>query len=153
MPEDQENPDFKYIVRIANTDLDGKYHVIPAIARVKGLGIRTAAIVARQAGIDPYKKIGNATDDEVTALATAVDSIQGALPVWMLNRRMDIDTGEDLHLLTTDLDQKKRDDYNRLGKIRSYRGIRLQDGNKVRGQRSRSNGRTGLTLGVSRKKD
>src|SRR5687767_2476353 len=64
----EENPDFKYIVRVANTDLDGKYQVIPAIAMVKGLGIRTAAIVAERAGVNAYQKIGNLKDDEVARL-------------------------------------------------------------------------------------
>ena len=39
-----------------------------------------------------------------------------------------------------------------MKKIRCYRGIRHETGQKVRGQRTRSNGRTGLTLGVSRKR-
>ena len=35
--------------------------------------------------------------------------------------------------------------------IRCYRGIRHEQGQKVRGQRTRSNGRTGLTVGVIKK--
>ncbi len=35
--------------------------------------------------------------------------------------------------------------------IRCYRGIRHEQGQKVRGQRTRSNGRTGLTVGVTKK--
>jgi len=36
--------------------------------------------------------------------------------------------------------------------IRCYKGIRHEQGQKVRGQRTRSNGRTGMTMGVIRKK-
>ncbi|NIP35130.1 MAG: 30S ribosomal protein S13, partial [Thermoplasmata archaeon] len=35
---------------------------------------------------------------------------------------------------------------------RAYKGIRHERGHKVRGQRLKSNGRTGLVLGVTRKK-
>lgn len=148
----QENPDFKYIVRVANTDLDGKYQIIPAIAMVKGLGIRTAAIVAEKAGVNAYQRIGDLSDEDVAKLQAAADTIEESLPEWMLNRRKDVDTGDNMHLFGTDLDLKFRDDLNRLKKIRTYRGVRHEDGQKVRGQRSKSNGRTGLTLGVQKKK-
>ena len=148
----EENPDFKYIVRVANTDLDGKFQVIPAIAIVKGLGLRTAAIVAARAGVNAYQKIGNLTDEDIAKLQESVDSLQENIPAWMLNRRKDVDTGEDSHLIGSDVEIKLRDDLNRLKKIRTYRGDRHERGQKVRGQRSRSNGRTGLTLGVQRAK-
>ncbi len=35
--------------------------------------------------------------------------------------------------------------------IRSYRGVRHERGQKVRGQRTRSNGRTGMAAGVLKK--
>ncbi|MFA5862572.1 MAG: 30S ribosomal protein S13 [Candidatus Thermoplasmatota archaeon] len=148
----EENPDFKYIVRVANTDLDGKFQVVPAIATVKGLGIRTAAVVASRSGVNPYQKIGNLTDADVVRLGEAIDGIAEGLPAWMLNRRKDIDTGEDQHIIGTDVEIRLRDDLNRLKKIRTNRGLRHEGGQKVRGQRSKSNGRTGLTLGVMKQK-
>ena len=147
----EENPDFKYIVRLANTDLDGKFQVIPAIALVKGLGLRTAAVVAARSGVNAYQKIGNCTDEDIQKLQESIDTLAETVPTWMLNRRKDIDTGEDNHLIGSDVEIKLRDDLNRLKKIRTYRGLRHESGQKVRGQRSKSNGRTGLTLGVQRK--
>jgi hypothetical protein len=35
--------------------------------------------------------------------------------------------------------------------VRSYRGVRHERGQKVRGQRTRSNGRTGMAAGVLKK--
>ena len=150
--KDEENPDFKYIVRVANTDIDGKYQVIPAIAVVKGLGLRTAAIVAARAGVNAYQKIGDLTDADIAKLQASVETLADEIPPWMLNRRKDIDTGEDNHLIGSDVEIKLRDDLNRLKKIRTNRGVRHESGQKVRGQRSRSNGRTGLTLGVQKTK-
>ena len=44
------------------------------------------------------------------------------------------------------------DDINRMKKVKSYKGIRHASGHKVRGQRTYSNGRRGLALGVSKRK-
>jgi len=70
----------------------------------------------------------------------------------MLNRQKDFESGDDIHLVSTELDMIVRDDINRMRMIRCYKGIRHEGGHKVRGQRTRSNGRKGLTLGVSKKK-
>ena len=149
----EKNPDFKYIVRVADTDLNGEHQIETALAAVKGLGIRTAGLVAERAGVPRYGKIGDLTDAQVAKLQESIDAIGETAPVWMLNRRKDVESGEDQHLHGTELEGRKRDDLNRLKKIRCYRGVRHEAGQKVRGQRSRSNGRTGLTIGVIKKKD
>jgi small subunit ribosomal protein S13 len=69
----------------------------------------------------------------------------------MVNRPSDWETGEDVHLFSSDVELRLRDDINRMKMIRCYRGIRHEQGQKVRGQRTRSNGRTGLTVGVIKK--
>jgi small subunit ribosomal protein S13 len=151
--EKSDNPDFKYIVRLADTDLDGKYQVEPALARVKGIGMRLAALVAERAQVPRYQKIGDCTDAQVESLAQQIDRIAEMTPVWMVNRPRDLDTGDNLHVIGADLEGKHRDDINRLKKIRAYRGVRHEAGQKVRGQRTRSNGRTGLAVGVIKKKE
>ena len=70
----------------------------------------------------------------------------------MLNRQRDIESGDELHLIGQDLRMVQDEDISRLRAIKSYRGIRHAGGHKVRGQRGRSNGRFGLSLGVQRKK-
>ncbi len=47
---------------------------------------------------------------------------------------------------------RRKDDVDMMKMIRSYKGVRHEEGQKVRGQRTRSNGRTGLTLGVMRQR-
>jgi small subunit ribosomal protein S13 len=74
------------------------------------------------------------------------------MPVWLLNHRKDIATGKDLNLLSNDLNLQISDDINLMKKMRSYRGLRHEQGHKVRGQKTRSNGRHGLSMGVIRKK-
>ena len=103
-------------------------------------------------GFDRYQRIGDLTDDEVDQLQESIENIQDILPHWMMNRQKDYDTGADIHVTSTEVQLTRRDDINRLKKVRAYKGIRHERGHKVRGQRLKSNGRTGLVLGVTRKK-
>jgi small subunit ribosomal protein S13 len=69
----------------------------------------------------------------------------------MLNRQNDIDSGADIQVYGPELAMNVREDINLMKKIRCYKGIRHETGQKVRGQRTKSNGRTGLTVGVTKK--
>ncbi len=149
--KDTEKPDFKYIVRIANTDIDGHKTVEYGLSSIKGIGIRLGEILADKAGIDRTIKMGDLSDEEVDKLIEVVGKVNELIPPWTLNRRHDVETGADLHIYGAEIFTYKRDDLNRLKKIRCYRGIRHERGHKVRGQRTRSNGRTGLTVGVVKK--
>jgi len=147
-----ENTDenFRYIVRIANTDIDGNRSLMMGIQSIKGVGPRVAAIVARRIGLDPRGKMGNLTEAETEKIEKIVLSYPDYAPSWAVNRQDDIETGEDRHIFGVDLDITNRADVNRMRMIRSYKGLRHEQGHRVRGQRTRSNGRTGLTMGVSR---
>ena len=97
-------------------------------------------------------KIGALPDDKVAELENLVTSYVEYAPQWAINRQNDYESGADMHLLGNDLDLIQKDDINRMKMIRCYRGIRHEGHHKVRGQRTRSNGRHGLTMGVVRKK-
>ena len=150
--EADKDDDFKYIVRILNTDLDGERPAITALTDIKGVGIRVAEIIAKKINYPKNKKIGHISDDDAKKIENVLEELEEHVPEWFLNRQKDWESGDDIHLLSTELEMGHRDDVNRLRMIRCYRGIRHESGHKVRGQRTRSNGRTGLTLGVSRKK-
>ncbi len=152
MPDEEPSEDFKYIVRIAATDLDGNRAVALALTGVKGIGVRMAAILSDLLGVARTEKIGNLSDEQVEELADLLEELEERVPPWTLNRRSDYWTGEDGQLVGAEVDLRRTDDINRLKMIRSYRGIRHETGaKKVRGQRTRSNGRKGLTVGVTRK--
>jgi len=147
----QEKEDFKYIVRLASTDLDGKRRLVDALSDIRGIGYRTAILVADKVGLPRYEKIGNFDDTQIEKIENAINTISEYAPPWLLNRQNDWETGEDYQIFGPDLQVKIRDDINLMKKIRCYKGIRHEQGQKVRGQRTRSNGRTGLTIGVTRK--
>ena len=148
-PDAKEN--FRYIIRLANTDLEGARTVVYALTNIKGLGIRMAEVVTDLAGIPRTERIGNLADEQVAKIQQVLTNLGETAPIWMVNRPHDWETGVDLHLFGPDVDLRLRDDLNRMKMIRCYRGIRHEQGQKVRGQRTRSNGRTGLTVGVVKK--
>ncbi len=141
------------MVRIIETDIDGNLSLVHALQRIHGIGQRMAESVIAAEGLEMYEKIGNLTDADIEKLDTDLREIDKKMPSWMLNRRKDYDTGRDLHFIGTEAGMRVKDDIERLRKVRSYRGIRHETKHKVRGQRTKSNGRKGLTLGVSKKKE
>lgn len=145
--------EYRYIVRITGTDIDGAKKIPYGLSKIKGIGLRTGEIICYLTGIDPKKKVGYLTDEEVKKLDKAVASLGKLnIPTWLLNRRKDIATGKDFHVIGSDLAMALREDLNRLRKIRSYRGIRHELGLPVRGQRTRTSFRKGITIGVTRRK-
>ena len=146
-----EDDSFNFIVRIANSDIDGQKRTVIGLQSIKGVGKRVAQIVVRKANVEPTAKIGTLSDEKVKELEKYVLTYFEYAPHWAVNRQMDYETGADMHLIGNDLDIIQKDDINRMKMIRCYRGIRHETKHKVRGQRTRSNGRKGLTIGVQRK--
>ncbi len=144
------DPNFKYIVRVAATDLDGWRPVQYALSDIKGIGVRTGAWVADAVGVPRQTRIGNLNDEQIAKVQETLNQFAVNAPPWMLNRQYDWETGEDRHVFGPDWLLEVRNDINRMKKIRSYKGVRHESGKKVRGQRSKSNGRKGLALGVQR---
>jgi small subunit ribosomal protein S13 len=97
-------------------------------------------------------KMGDLPEDKVKQLEQLVSGYADLVPTWALNRQSDYETGNDLHLIGQDIELMVKDDVNRMKMIRCYRGVRHEARHKVRGQRTRSNGRKGLTMGVSRRR-
>ena len=151
-PVVKRDENFRYIVRLVNTDIDGNKSVVIGLSGVKGVGIRTAEVIARAAGIPRKTKIGELPEPKTEELEKLINDYSEKAPHWMVNRQSDWSTGADMHLVGVDVELNRRDDINLMKMIRCYKGIRHEQGQKVRGQRTRSNGRTGMTMGVIRKK-
>ena len=147
-----EDSDFKYIIRIANSDVSGEERLASALTSIKGIGQRISNAVVQKLGLDPNELAGKLDDKNIESIENAIISLNEHVPNWLLNRQKDYDTGENVHTVSVDLKMTHDEDLNRMKKVKSYKGIRHASGHKVRGQRTYSNGRKGLALGVSRKK-
>jgi len=135
------------------TDLNGSEKVVYALTLIKGIGINMANALVKKAGIDPDKRLGFLSEAEIRRLeAVAKDPAGHGIPEWLLNRRKDLRTGKNLHLIGSDLDLQVKADIDLMKAIKSWKGYRHAYGLKVRGQRTRTTGRTGKTVGVRRKR-
>jgi small subunit ribosomal protein S18e len=78
--------------------------------------------------------------------------VEYGVPKWFLNRQRCIKDGTYSQLISNMVDTRLREDLERMKKTRQHRGLRHYLGVKVRGQKTKSTGRTGKTLGVTKKK-
>lgn len=144
---------FRHIVRVADTDLPGDVSLAWGLAQVKGVGYNMSLAVCRVLNLDPNMPVGFLTDEDVENIEKVLrDPKAFGIPTWMLNRRKDPETSNDVHLVSSDLIYYVRQDIEREIKIRSWRGVRHALGYKVRGQRTHTTGRVGPVVGVQRKK-
>ena len=147
-----DDSDFKYIIRIANSDVSGEERLANALTSIRGIGPRISNAIVQKLKLNPNKLAGKLDDKNVVDIENAIMNLNDYVPDWLLNRQKDYDTGEDIHPVSVELKMTHDEDLNRMKKVKSYKGIRHASGHKVRGQRTYSNGRKGLALGVSRKK-
>ena len=147
-----EEPDFKYIIRIANSDVSGEQRLGYALTSIRGIGPRISNAIIKKLSLDSEKLAGELSDKNVDEIENAIKNVSEFVPKWLLNRQKDYDTGDDIHSVSIDLKMALEDDINRMKKTKSYKGVRHASGHKVRGQRTYSNGRRGLALGVSKSK-
>ena len=148
-----QDEDIKYFVRIGTTDLDGTKSVRVALTGITGVGRHTSTVLSRMAKVDEYSLLGRLDEAGVNRLRAAVEKYTTNIPSWMANRPKDLYTGETRHLVGVDVSLARDEDVNMMRKIRCYKGIRHETGQKVRGQRTKSTGRTGATVGVKKKKE
>ncbi|MGD6853420.1 MAG: 30S ribosomal protein S13 [Candidatus Bathyarchaeia archaeon] len=144
--------EYRYIVRIMGTDVQGTLKTSYAVAQVKGVNASLANAVIKKAGVNPDVRVGLVADSDITKIEDVIrDPAKHNIPSWMYNRRKDSETGKDLHVLSADLAFKIKTDIDGAKEIRSWRGYRHAYSLKVRGQRTKTTGRQGKSLGVKKK--
>merc|ERR1719242_240890 len=144
---------FQHILRVLNTNIDGKRKIMFAMTAIRGVGRRYSNVVLKKADIDLSKRAGELSDEEVERVITVMTNPrQYKIPDWFLNRQKDVKDGRFSQVLANNLDNKLREDLERLKKIRAHRGLRHYWGLRVRGQHTKTTGRRGRTVGVAKKK-
>ena len=144
---------FKQIARIANTDVNGALPVHHSLTKIQGISFSFSNAICNILNIDKKTKIGDLSQEEIKKVEDVINfPSKYNLPSWLLNRRKDYETGNDLHFITSKLKFEKDNDIKIMKKVKTYRGMRHAYGLPVRGQRTRSNFRRGASLGVQKKK-
>jgi small subunit ribosomal protein S13 len=109
------------LARIAGVDLPRNKHSRIGLTYIYGIGPTKAMEILGRANVEPSKKIGELSDDEVSRIRTLIQNdyrVEGAL-------RSEVQLN-----------------IKRLMDIQSYRGLRHRRGLPVNGQRTRTNART-----------
>ena len=152
----QEKPvkkDYFSIIRIVQTDIPGNKNLLTGLTYIKGISWTISNAICKLLDLDPSMKIADLGDENTKKIIDFLDN--PSLPVHLINRRKDFESGEDSHLIGTKLDMKKEFDIRRLKKIRSYRGLRHAFGHPSRGQRTKAHFRAKgkkKAVGVKKKK-
>ena len=132
-------------------DIPGERKSLVGLTQIKGIGYNFATAILDTLKININSNIGNLTDANIEAIEKLIlKPIEGNFPTWFLNRNKDIETGANLHLLTSDIPFTLRNDIERERITASWRGYRHLSGLKVRGQRTRTSGRKGGAVGVAK---
>lgn len=152
-----EKKEFRGIVRIADRDVKGEKVLTKALTEIKGININlseaVAEVASKELNIDKREKIGNLSDDQIKKLVEILENpTKFGIPAWMVNRKKDVETGKNIHLISSDLVFQQKQDIKSKIDIKSYQGVRHMFGLPVHGQRTKTMGRKGLTVGVTRKK-
>lgn len=110
------------MARISGVDLPREKRVEIALTYIYGIGLTTSKRLLAEANVNPDTRVKDLTDDEVKAIAEAIDN--------------------DHVLVEGDLRREIAMNIKRLQEIGCYRGIRHRRGLPVRGQKTKTNART-----------
>ena len=144
--------EFRHRLRIIDTDVDGTLKTRFALRKIKGISLSLANGILKKAGVNPETRAGFLTEAEVTKIEEVIkEPAKYGLPGWLFNRRKETETGKDVHLISAGLVLRTKMDIDQMKEIKSWRGYRHAYGLKVRGQRTKTTGRSGKALGVKKK--
>ena len=121
------------MARLAGVDLPVKKRTEIGLTYIYGIGRTRSKSLCHRAGVDPDKKVGDLTEDEVNKIRQILEA-EGAVE--------------------GDLRKELSMNIKRLIEMGSYRGLRHRRGLPVRGQRTHTNARTrkGPKRGIVRAK-
>ena len=149
----EKAPEVRNLVRIADTDINADKSLLNGIRSIKGISYSMAKALCGLSGFDPNMKISMLKETDITKLEEMLTNpAKHGVPNYFLNRRKDMKTGQDMHLIGSDLDVAHKFDVQDYINLKTYRGFRHMLGQPVRGQRTRSSFRQkGRVVGVMKK--
>jgi len=156
-PKSTSKEEIRGIVHILGKDIKGQVQLDRALRQVKGVGARLslvfADVISREMNVPKDIQIGRLSEEQVEKIEEIIKSPSTyGVPSFLFNRRKDLETGKDMHLAGSDVVFVARNDIERQKTLYTWRGYRHAYGQKVRGQCTRTSGRKGLTVGVTKTK-
>jgi small subunit ribosomal protein S18e len=113
------SPEFQHILRVLNTNIEGKRKVMFAMTRITGIGRRFSNIICKKAEIDVERRAGTLSNEEIEKLVAIINNPkQFKIPNYLLNRQKDFITGKTTQQVINTLIGAVRSDIERMKKIR-----------------------------------
>ena len=139
--------EYQHIVRILGNDIPGEKKTLPGLTQIRGVGYNFANAILTRLGIEPSSSMGYMDEETAKKIEDIIkDPREAGFPVWFLNRRKDMETGEDKHLLTSDIQFTIRNDIERERQTSSLAGAPTfvwTEGARTAHQDHRPQGRNG----------
>ena len=149
-PRPEEKKYEEKLIRILSKDIEGGLNVYVGLTKIKGISWGLSNAICKLLNLDKKRKIGSLSKEEIDKINDFLKDPK--MPVYLLNRRADYETGANKHIIGSTLELQKEMDIGRLKKIKSYRGLRHAVGLPLRGQRTRSHFRRNKRKSVGIKK-
>lgn len=109
------------MARIAGVDLPNNKRIEIGLTYIFGIGLSTSKKILSKINVDPYRRVKDLTDEEISVIRKTIDEIAK---------------------VEGDLRTEIAMNIKRLMDIGCYRGIRHRAGLPLRGQRTKNNSRT-----------
>ncbi|MFH1306437.1 MAG: 30S ribosomal protein S13 [Candidatus Micrarchaeota archaeon] len=156
IPTTVDGKEIRGIVRISGRDLKGHWKITRAIQAIRGIGPTVgkmlSKIALKELGLKSTILVGELDEQMVTRLEQILSNPKKyGVYDFLLNRQKEFQTNSPSHAISTDLIYAVRQDIEHEKDSQTWKGYRHSYGQKVRGQRTRTTGRTGMTVGVMRK--
>src|SRR3989344_6946944 len=105
----KEKPrEYATIVRIMQTDIPGNKKILVGLTYIKGISWATSNALCKKLQLDPNKRVSELDENEINQISEFLKNPQ--FPDFLINRRNDFETGENSHLITSNLEMKKEFD-------------------------------------------
>lgn len=136
--------EFQHILRVLNTNIEGKRKAMFALTKICGVGKRFSNICCKKAEVEVDRRAGTLSNEEIEKLVAIINNPKTfKVPSYLLNRQKDFATGKTNQVVINNLIGAVRSDIEKMKKIRQHRGIRHYWGHRCRGQHSKTTGRKG----------
>merc|ERR1711977_18477 len=113
--------DFTHIIRLLNTNVDGKEKIMYALTKIRGIGRRFANLICKKGEIDMSKRAGELTVEQLENLMEIIARPQAyKIPRWFLNNQKEYKEGTYSQVTAAQIAGLMRDTMERIKKIRSH---------------------------------
>ncbi|MBT7102129.1 30S ribosomal protein S13 [archaeon] len=125
------------LIRVLGKDIRGDHKIGSALTKINGISWAFSNAVCKILKLDRSVTLQDVSKEDLKKIEEFITNPE--VPVFLKNRRKDLDSGEDMHMSGVDLKLRKEFDIKRLKKIKAYRGVRHSANLPVRGQRTKAN--------------